>query len=104
MPPQLQRSVTAGAVAVGVSGVSSILRGLCDVLSVFPYLFQKLAFMSLSFLQWGASNILQAIGLLVVGGGTIFWIDSVYDVRGSIACSLQPALCASERTSDVELR
>ena len=104
MPPQLQRSVTAGAVAVGVNGMSSILRGLVDVLSVFPYLFQKLAFMSLSFLPWGASNILQAIGVLVVGGGAVFWIDSVYNVRGSLACLLQPSLCASGRTSDVELR
>lgn len=104
MPPQLQRSVTASAVAVGVSGVSSILRGLVDVLSVFPYLFQKVAFMSLAFLQWGASNILQAIGLLVVGGGTLFWIDSVYNVRASIACVLYPALCATARTSDVDLR
>ena len=104
MPPQLQRSVTASAVAVGVSGVSSILRGLVDVLSVIPFLFQKLAFMSLSFLHWGASNILQAIGVLVVGGGSVFWIDSVYNVRASIACLLYPALCVSATTSNVELR
>lgn len=93
----LRRSVTGGKVDQGVAGVSLIIKGMWDIMSVFPYLFRKCVGLAISALQWAAANIAQAIGMLVMVLLTLVYLDAVYQIRVRISCFLSPSLCVSGR-------
>lgn len=96
MPPKLERSVTAGKVDKGVQGAAAIVKGVWDILSVFPYLFKKCLAIIISTLQWACANIAQAVGVLVLTILVMVYIDAVYNVRGAVACFIYPSLCAGQ--------
>ena len=102
MPPKLERSVTGAAVSLGVQGVGAIVKGVIDILSVFPFLVRKLLSVIASFIEWGLRNLAQAIGLIVIAFATIIYIDSVFQIRRSLSCIISPSLCGTGR--DVGLR
>lgn len=101
MPPKLERSVTGAAVSVGVQGASAIVKGVIDILSVFPYLFAKVVSLAVSALKYAGQNIAQAIGTVVMIIVAVIWIDSIYDIRGALSCFIKPSLCAG---ADVRVR
>ena len=101
MPPKLERSVTGATVSVGVQGTSAIVKGVIDILAVFPYLFAKVVSLAVSALKYAGQNIAQTIGTVVMIIFAVIWVDSIYDIRGALSCFIKPSLCAG---ADVRVR
>ena len=87
--------------SVGVQGTSAIVKGVIDILAVFPYLFAKVVSLAVSALKYAGQNIAQTIGTVVMIIFAVIWVDSIYDIRGALSCFIKPSLCAG---ADVRVR